>query len=271
MGTETSSLADEVAGIRWYQSLELPGGIVTPGDYDMAGAMRKIPFPEQLDGKRCLDVGTRDGYYAFEMERRGAAEVVAIDLPTQADVDLPNPRPELTPDQSAPLDERNASFDLARRALRSNVDWRPINVYDLDPGQVGSFDFAFIGTLLLHLRNPVDALNAIRKVLKPGATLMSNNPVSASLTLRRPRWPAAEVLMYPGLPFFYVPNTRGHVRMVEAGGFEVRSATRPYLFPYGAGWQRRRLRWGMGPFSNQVGQLFGALHTCVVGEAKPDP
>lgn len=59
------------------------------------------------------------------------------------------------------------------------------------PERVGTFDFAFIGSLLLHLRNPVDALNAIRGVLRPGGRLMSNNPISLPLTVERPFWPAA--------------------------------------------------------------------------------
>ena len=38
------------------------------------------PSRERLDGKRCLDVGTYDGFWAFEIEQRGAKEVVAVDV-----------------------------------------------------------------------------------------------------------------------------------------------------------------------------------------------
>ena len=55
----------------WYHTLELPGGIVTPGWFDLRGVVDRLPWPD-VRGKRCLDVGTYDGFYAFELERRGA-------------------------------------------------------------------------------------------------------------------------------------------------------------------------------------------------------
>ena len=75
-----TTLAREVEELWWYHTLELAPGVVTPGWHDMRPVLGEIPLPESLAGKRCLDVGTFDGYWAFEMERRGAAEVVAIDV-----------------------------------------------------------------------------------------------------------------------------------------------------------------------------------------------
>ena len=54
--------------------------MVTPGWFDTRAVAPKLPFPERSTGKRCLDIGTFDGFWAFEMERRGADEVLAIDL-----------------------------------------------------------------------------------------------------------------------------------------------------------------------------------------------
>jgi tRNA (mo5U34)-methyltransferase len=266
MATRESTLRQDIDSARWYHAMELPGGIVTPGDYDLPDTVKRIPFPASLEGKRCLDVGTRDGFWAFEMERRGAAEVVAIDLPSQADVDFPQPRPKLDEETVAGLEQRQSTFEIAHRALGSKVQWTPINVYDLSAEAVGEFDFAFVGTLLLHLRNPVDAMTAIRSVLKPDATFQSNNPVSIPLSIVRPRQPTAEIMMWPNRPYFYVPNVAGHVRMVEGAGFEVTDATRPYLMRYGAGWQRPPLKLrpkDQGPILQQLVLRRGAPHTCV--------
>src|SRR5258708_262994 len=70
------NLAERVARVKWYHTMELPGGIVTPGRYDTRAVPRRLPFPASLTGMRCLDVGTADGFWAFEMERRDAHEVV---------------------------------------------------------------------------------------------------------------------------------------------------------------------------------------------------
>src|SRR5690348_9346260 len=62
----------------WYHTIELAPGVVTPGAVDLRNVAAKL-LPDDLSGKRALDVGTFDGFWAFEMERRGA-EVVALDV-----------------------------------------------------------------------------------------------------------------------------------------------------------------------------------------------
>ena len=233
----TADLAAEVAKARWYHGMELPGGIVTPGDYDLPDTARRIPLPDSLAGMRCLDVGTRDGFWAFEMERRGAAEVMGIDVEDPDLLDFPLPRPAIEGESKENLDRRNLAFWVAHQALGSTVERRLISVYDIAPDAIGRFDFAFIGTILLHLRNPVDALAAVRGVLRPDARLMSNDAISIPLTLLRSGEPAAEVAMMPNRPFWYLPNLAARRRMVEAAGFQIDSAGRPYLMRYGAGWQ----------------------------------
>src|ERR1051326_1597538 len=71
-GGTVADSSDEVRNFAWYHTLELPGGVVTPGMFDTRPAATKIGMPPSLAGKRCLDVGTSDGFWAFEMERRGA-------------------------------------------------------------------------------------------------------------------------------------------------------------------------------------------------------
>jgi tRNA (mo5U34)-methyltransferase len=63
--------------------------VVTPGWIDTRAVAGRIPLPFSLAGQRCLDVGTFDGFWAFEMERRGAAEVIAIDILDPAKFDWP--------------------------------------------------------------------------------------------------------------------------------------------------------------------------------------
>src|SRR3954470_18358755 len=72
----------------WYHTMELRPGLVTPGWFDLRPIIDRLPWPE-IEGKRCLDVGTYDGQLAFEMERRGASEVVSTDIQSHLDWDWP--------------------------------------------------------------------------------------------------------------------------------------------------------------------------------------
>ena len=46
-----------------------------------------MPIPASLAGKRCLDAAACEGFWSFEMARRGADEVVSVDLPDTAEQD----------------------------------------------------------------------------------------------------------------------------------------------------------------------------------------
>jgi tRNA (mo5U34)-methyltransferase len=254
--------------LRWYHTIELPGGAVTPGEYDTRRALRKIPFPHSLAGLRCLDVGTHDGFWAFEMEQRAAAEVVAIDLDDPARVDISEPVPEQLPDAAlADRRGRPAAFAYAHRVLDSNVIRRDLSVYDLERDEIGEFDFAFVGTLLLHLSEPVRALTAVRKVLRPGGRALVNDGVSLSLSLRHPRRPVHHLTLLPGRPFWWEPNVRGLRRYLEKAGFESVRCGGPYLLPRGPGYARDRLprRW-VNPGWRTLHER-GMVHAWALGSA----
>src|SRR5438552_18664075 len=122
--------------IEWYHTIDLGNGMVTPGFVDHRSQVDLYGFPESLAGKRCLDVATYDGFWAFEMERRGAAEVVGIDVHGRADCDFPrNFRPEYLAAQ--PNDVKGLGFAYAKRARNSKVRRRVLSVYELSHEKVG--------------------------------------------------------------------------------------------------------------------------------------
>src|SRR3546814_2012548 len=63
----------------WYHTMDIAPGVTTKGWFDLRPIVDQMPWPN-VRGKRCLDIGTFDGYLAFELERRGASEVVAVDV-----------------------------------------------------------------------------------------------------------------------------------------------------------------------------------------------
>lgn len=136
---------------RWWHEIELAPGIVTPGD---DSNRMKLPilddlgFPRSMVGLQVLDIGCSDGFFSFEMERRGA-DVVAIEF----------------------VPETYTGFATARKILGSRVSYRMDNVYNLSPATYGEFDVVLFLGVLYHLRKPLAALDAIRSVMKPGAQL----------------------------------------------------------------------------------------------------
>ena len=219
-------LRAEVAALRWYHTIDLGGGVVTPGLYDTPREARQLPLPESLAGRRCLDIGTADGFWAFEMERRSAAEVVALDIDDPADYDWPAQADDVERERFR-TDHPNhrAAFELAHRTLGSGVRRVDMRVYDLSPGELGEFDFIFMGSLLLHLRDPVGALTAVKTVLH--GELLSADSISPLLTLMHPRDPVAR-LEAPGWPLWWVMNVAAYRRLFEAAGYTIQAAGRPF-------------------------------------------
>jgi tRNA (mo5U34)-methyltransferase len=181
---------------------------------------------------RCLDVGTRDGFWAFEMERRGASEVVGIDLDDWRRYDWPGGAPPaLDGTRLAGLEARSRAFETAARALGSAVRREDLSIYELSPEAVGEFDFVYLGTLLLHLRDPVGALMSVRSVIRGAGELLVNEVVSLPLSVFRRR-PLAE-LVGVGSPFWWACNAAGLRRLIESAGFTVIASGRPYFEPSG--------------------------------------
>ncbi len=127
----------------WYHRIELKLGLITPGINDSQAVLRLLELPNDCSGLRVLDIGARDGFFSFELERRGA-EVLAIDF--------------MPPDRTG--------FMVAKEILGSNVTYKVANVYDLDPEQYGMFDIVLFLGVLYHLRNPMLALDKIWQVCR---------------------------------------------------------------------------------------------------------
>jgi tRNA (mo5U34)-methyltransferase len=140
----------------WYHTIELRDGLISKGLHDHRSVVDSYGFPDSLDGKTCLDVATANGCFAFEMERRGAARVVAIDAPRLGDIDwLPQMKSKMAQRLNESLGPGQPQFQMAHALRRSKVEGKLCNVYDLSPETVGSFDVVFCGALLLHLHNPL--------------------------------------------------------------------------------------------------------------------
>jgi tRNA (mo5U34)-methyltransferase len=140
----------EVPKIKWWHSINLGDGIVTPGAYDTSTLLDRIAMPQQLAGLSVLDIGAWDGYFSFEAERRGASRVLATDS-----------YPWLNNVLSG-----KAGFQLARTVLDSKVEDINVDVSNISPETVGQFDVVLFLDVLYQLPHPLSALERVRSVTK---------------------------------------------------------------------------------------------------------
>jgi tRNA (mo5U34)-methyltransferase len=221
-----------MAAMSWYHTIELPDGTVTPGFYDTRGAPAFIPWPKELQGGRCLDVGTFDGFWTFAMEKRGAGEVVSLDLADPDKLDWPYDNrtrgPQLIREWRS---ERGTGYRVAHEAIGSKATWIDQSVYDLDPDRNGMFDVVFCGALLQHLRDPVRALEAMRTVCR-GALVLAEG-LEPKLEVLSRRIPAARLVMT--VDQWWRANSAGLAAMTERAGFRVEEVGPRYVTPYGGG------------------------------------
>jgi tRNA (mo5U34)-methyltransferase len=243
--TTTSSALDDLraqvlANRVWYHTMELAPGVVTAGWFDLRPIVDRMPWPEVRD-KRCLDIGTYDGFLAFEMERRGAREVVAVDIGDHTLWDWPPDMRALGGQGLAKLaGEKGAGFAIAAAALGSRVQKVEMSIYELSPERLGQFDVICCGSLLLHLRDPLKALEAVRSVC--AGVFLSAETIDLKLSVLHPRIPVARLNGMGSTCQWWIPSVAGHRRMIMSAGFEILAATRPYAIPHGAAHPRTRMR-----------------------------
>ena len=141
----------ELAQKGWYHSIEFPDGSVTDGLIPLARLKERVghmPIPEDLRGKRVLDIGAWDGWFSFEMERRGA-DVVAVDC-----VEIQN-------------------FLAAHEARKSKVEYRILDVMELSPRELGYFDIVLFLGVLYHLKHPLLGLEKVCELTRDLAIVES--------------------------------------------------------------------------------------------------
>jgi len=192
---QIADLKRKIAQIQsWYHRIDLGDGVETPGHFRMADYLRHYHFPDRMDGMRVLDVGASTGFFAYEFERRGAAEVVGVELPSWEAHDW-------TPRQRAELAAKSAheKLNVDREVMRDGFTvvgeglhskrvkriWKAI--YDLRAADLGTFDIVFSGAMLMHVRDPILGIQRMRECCKDTGRLI----VSISTTMMDSKEPLA--------------------------------------------------------------------------------
>ena len=125
---------------------------------------------------------------------------------------------------------KELGFEIAKEALGSSARRVELSVYDLTPEEHGQFEVVVCGSLLLHLRDPVRALEAIRSVCT--GVFMSADQIDPKLTLLSRNRPTAWFRGGERVQW-WVPNAAGHRAMLESAGFRVEGEPSRYRIPFG--------------------------------------
>lgn len=189
--------------ITWFHSIDL-GDRVTPGFKHLwlLKAEADTYFRSDLiAGKAVLDIGAWDGFMSFEAERRGASRVMATDQFCW----------------SGPGWGTKAGFDYAHAALNSRVESHEVDVFDLDPAKLGTFDVVLFPGVLYHLQDPLGGLRR--------ASAMTNDLLIVETATAMNHVPEPVMQFYLGGELggdptnFFAPNERCLRNMLKEIGF----------------------------------------------------
>jgi len=112
--------------------------------------IERVLGPGGIRGRQVLDVGCGGGILAEAMARRGAAQVLGVDL-------------ALKPLRVAQLHALEAGID--------NIDYREIAIETLAAERPGAFDVVTCMEMLEHVPDPASVVRACATLVKPGGQL----------------------------------------------------------------------------------------------------
>lgn len=220
LGTDTDAQMQALGP--WFHNLHLPGGRQTAPDHRFgdfpAFKWRQIAphLPEDLTGRRVLDIGCNAGFYSFQLAERGA-DVVGLDF-----------------------DEhylRQARWAAECMGLSQRVEFRRGNVYEVG-AMSEHFDLVVFMGVFYHLRYPLLALDGIAR-LAPDLlvfqtlTCGDSGKVEAAVEdldfeardrLSAAGWPRMAFIekRFAGDPTnWWAPNRSGVLAMLRSAGFAI--------------------------------------------------
>jgi tRNA (mo5U34)-methyltransferase len=161
----------------WFHSIDFGNGRSVKGQRPLSILQQEaeLVFKHGVLGNTVLDIGAWDGFFSFEAKRRGASRVLATD-------------------HHAWVSETGrfsqTGFHLARQILKVDVEDRHLDLPELRPDTVGSFDTVLFLGVFYHLKNPLLALESIFPLVKQ--TLVLETHLDA-LDVDRPA-----MIFYPG-------------------------------------------------------------------------
>jgi SAM-dependent methyltransferase len=219
----------------WYHSFFFDNGFEVRGSYDIGRNVHEYGFPSNLTGLKVLDIGPATGWFSFYFEQIGA-DVTAVDVRSWFEID--DFGRYARPVHEGPTPEWVKGFNAMAELLGSNIKRVGAPVYDLSPDLFDGveFDLVFVGAVLLHVRDPIGALMAARRVCRDRliATnwfLPAQDALGKPLPDRPAEGPPTADLPYlseeiPGRGAWWRPNRSAYELWFRAAGFRTVDVSR---------------------------------------------
>lgn len=215
----------------WFQNLILNCVSTAPahflGDYP-AVKWRSFAaaLPEDLSGRTVLDIGCNAGFHSFEMRRRGAERIVAID-------------------------EDGRYLAQARFAAEvlgiGGIEFRQMSVYDVER-LAERFDLVLFLGVIYHLRHPLLALDLLHahvtrdllvyQSLQRGSgsadkSPLAEHPFEETALFDRPDFPRLHFVEHEyasDWTNWWVPNAACSAAMLRSAGFCIEANPESEVF-----------------------------------------
>jgi len=185
-----------VASRLWHHRFEIFPGVMTPGEYEPDFLLNKLALPHDLTGKRVLDIGAANGYFARELHKRGA-DVHAVDY----------------------RDKTATGFAIMEQLYGKPIPFSHANIYDLP--DLGTFDYVLCLGVIYHLPDIARALDILYKLMRPGGVVFVESYVEDfGVDVPLARYIAADELN-DDLTNFWAPNVACIKAQMKDVGFEV--------------------------------------------------
>jgi tRNA (mo5U34)-methyltransferase len=183
------------------------------------------PILPDVKNRTCLDIGCSSGFFSLKLKELGAKYVLGVDDGEQRNA------------------IQQASF--AASCLGLQVDFRHLSVYDV--GSVGkSFDVVLFLGVFYHLRNPMLALDALRRVCTETLLIQTittpHHQSQAQINAKHDDVDLhGQILNEPEFPLlrfvegrlngdpscWFVPSVSAVTAMLRSAGFEVEEVVFP--------------------------------------------
>jgi hypothetical protein len=168
----------DISECYFYHVTDLPGYGQVGEEWDLRGGEESYVGGVSFQGKRVLELGTASGYLCRYMERSGA-DVIGFDLPADrfwdlvpfAGLDLASARIGMRDH----IEKLKNGWWFAHRLFGSRAKAIYGNIYDI-PQEIGPVDISTFGSILLHLRDPFQALYSASRLTREAVIVTDVHP-----------------------------------------------------------------------------------------------